>query len=229
MPCLDAPRQRSVARLLQRCSTSTRCRRRARQFRHASRHQLAGYRDGDGYTSFVSLDSEAIQRTLPCTCHERVDRRSLPGERSGDPTTWRYPAIEQFARDSAVLPSSTSKSTCFRAVTIMFCCRTPGSPVRFRHGHNARSAPLRLRRRFPIRLWATSCCLRRLTRIEDDNYWDPLHYRALVADRLARDTAAAVRGEASDDYRVLAPRMARRVAKRPGGASRCGHSLGQGA
>ncbi len=37
----------------------------------------------------------------------------------------------------------------------------------------------------------------------DDNYWDALHYRVAVADRLARDLAAADRGDASDDYRLL--------------------------
>ena len=37
----------------------------------------------------------------------------------------------------------------------------------------------------------------------DDNYWDALHYRIAIADRIARDLAAADRGEASADYRVL--------------------------
>ncbi len=39
----------------------------------------------------------------------------------------------------------------------------------------------------------------------DDNYWDALHYRIAIADRIARDLAAADRGEASADYRVLSP------------------------
>ena len=37
----------------------------------------------------------------------------------------------------------------------------------------------------------------------DTNYWDVQHYRAEVADWLARDLAAADRGDKSDDYRVL--------------------------
>ena len=32
----------------------------------------------------------------------------------------------------------------------------------------------------------------------DDNYWDALHYRVAIADRLARDLAVAGRGEELD-------------------------------
>jgi len=37
----------------------------------------------------------------------------------------------------------------------------------------------------------------------DDNYWDSLHYRIGVADRIVRDLAEANRGAASPDYLVL--------------------------
>jgi hypothetical protein len=37
----------------------------------------------------------------------------------------------------------------------------------------------------------------------DDNYWDGMHYRVSVADRLAQDLTAAIRGEPSEDYRLL--------------------------
>ena len=36
---------------------------------------------------------------------------------------------------------------------------------------------------------------------DDDNYWDALHYRVGIADRIVHDLAAADRGEASADYR----------------------------
>ena len=42
----------------------------------------------------------------------------------------------------------------------------------------------------------------------DDNYWDALHYRVAIADRLARDLAEsrnAERKSDSDDYRLLFP------------------------
>ncbi len=40
----------------------------------------------------------------------------------------------------------------------------------------------------------------------DDNYWDALHYRIAIGDRLASDLAAAARRQASPagDYRLLA-------------------------
>jgi hypothetical protein len=37
----------------------------------------------------------------------------------------------------------------------------------------------------------------------DDNYWDGQHYRLAIADRIARDLAAADRGETSPDFQVL--------------------------
>jgi hypothetical protein len=37
---------------------------------------------------------------------------------------------------------------------------------------------------------------------EDDNYWDGMHYRAFIADRLAHDLVAAVHGEESADYTI---------------------------
>jgi hypothetical protein len=38
---------------------------------------------------------------------------------------------------------------------------------------------------------------------DDDNYWDPRHYRVGIADRIARDLTAAAHGQASDDDRIL--------------------------
>ena len=37
----------------------------------------------------------------------------------------------------------------------------------------------------------------------DENYWDGMHYRLAVADRVARDLATANRGAASQDYVLL--------------------------
>jgi hypothetical protein len=39
--------------------------------------------------------------------------------------------------------------------------------------------------------------------LADDNYWDALHYRVAIADRIAHDLATAEHGEASADYRLL--------------------------
>jgi hypothetical protein len=39
---------------------------------------------------------------------------------------------------------------------------------------------------------------------DDNNYWDAKHYRVAIAERLAHDLAAAARGAASEDFRVLA-------------------------
>ncbi len=40
--------------------------------------------------------------------------------------------------------------------------------------------------------------------MQDDNYWDALHYRVGVADRLSRDLALAAQGDSNADFVVLA-------------------------
>lgn len=41
--------------------------------------------------------------------------------------------------------------------------------------------------------------------IEDDHYWDGLHYTTAIADRLALGLARAARGDVSADYVILTP------------------------
>jgi hypothetical protein len=155
----------------------------------------------DGYTSFVPPDSEYDPARVAVHLRESGPE-VLPGERIGDPTTWRYPAIEQLHTDLAMLPASTSKVLFFVPYNHVLLS-PPGSPVgsawtqcKERVAALAAQVPNAVVVDFMLPSPVTD---------RDDNYWDPLHYRVAVADRLARDLAAAVRGEASDDYRVLAP------------------------
>ena len=153
----------------------------------------------DGYTSFVPPDSAYDPERV--AEHLRQAGPAIPpGERSGDPATWRFPALELLRTDLDALRPATRKLLYF----------VPYNHVLLPQPDSAGAA-----------VWTE--CKRRVAALaeqvpntvvvdfmrhspitdHDDNYWDPLHYRVGIADRIARDLAAAVRGETSDDYRIL--------------------------
>jgi len=153
----------------------------------------------DGYTSFVPPDSE--YDPARAMTHLRDARPSIPpGDRSGNPASWRFPALERLRDDLAELPAASHKLLFFVPYNHRLLA-PPGSPealvwteCKRRVVALARATPnsavVDFMRPSPITL-------------ADDNYWDGLHYRVSVADQLARDLAAADRGETSPDYLVL--------------------------
>ena len=153
----------------------------------------------DGYTSFVPPDSR--YDPARAAMHLREAGPSIPpGERKGAPAEWRYPAMEQLGTDLAMLAEATRKILFFVPYNHALLSRpgTPGALVwdecKRRVVAVAEQAPNTIVVDFMLPSPITET---------DDNYWDGLHYRIAVADRLARDLAAADRGEASDDYRLL--------------------------
>jgi hypothetical protein len=153
----------------------------------------------DGYTRFVPPDSEydparAMQ-------HLRDAGADIPaGERSGDPTHWRFPTLELLQGDLAPEPEATRKILFF----VPYNHRLLSSP-----GSQGAAVWDECKRR----VVAMAQAIPHMTVLDfmipspitgaDDNYWDGLHYRVSVADRLARDMAAADRGQVSDDYHIL--------------------------
>jgi hypothetical protein len=125
-----------------------------------------------------------------------------PGERSGAATTWRYPAIDQLGSDLSLLQDGTRKLLFFVPYNHVLMS-PPGSPGALVWNECKRRVA-RLAARTPNTL-AVDFMLPSPITDADDNYWDALHYRVAVADRLARDLAAADRGATSADYRVLSP------------------------
>jgi hypothetical protein len=155
----------------------------------------------DGYTSFVPPDSEYDPARV--AMHLRAAEPEIPpGERIGAATTWRYPAIDQLGSDLSLLPDSTRKILFFVPYNHVLMS-APGSPGALAWNECKRRVA-RLAARVPNTL-AVDFMLPSPITAADDNYWDALHYRVAIADRLARDLAAADRGEASADYRVLSP------------------------
>ena len=154
----------------------------------------------DGYTRFVPPD--AAYDPARALLHLRAAGPEVPpGARSGEPAGWRYPALAVLHRELQRLPAGTRKILFFVPYNHRLL-PAPGSPdaavwaeCKRRVADLARTTPDSLAVDFMRPSPITEA---------DDNYWDGLHFRVLVADRLARDVAAAERGETSADYRVLA-------------------------
>jgi hypothetical protein len=155
----------------------------------------------DGYTSFVPPDSQYDPARVAMHLHA-VGPEIPPGERSGAPTTWRYPAIDQLGSDLKLLADSTRKLLFFVPYNhvLLSPSGSPGALV----WNECKRRVARLAARTPNAL-AVDFMLPSPITAADDNYWDGLHYRVAIADRLAHDLAAADHGEASADYRVLSP------------------------
>ena len=156
----------------------------------------------DGFTSFVPPDD-----TYDRVRAQQYLTASIPavpvGTRTGAASTWEYPTMPDLRTMLTTLPAATRKILFFVPYN-RYALTPPGSEgqavwdeCRRRVVTEAERAPntqvFDFMRPSPITL-------------DDDHYWDYAHYRIGVADRLARDFAAAERGEKSEDYGVLWPR-----------------------
>ena len=151
----------------------------------------------DGYTSFVPPDSEYDPARV--AMHLREEPEEFPlGPHNGPAESWRYPALEDLRADLAMVPRSTRKVLFFVPYNHVMQS-PPGSP-----GAAAWNECKRRAAAMPDTLVVDFMIPSPITD-DDNNYWDGMHYRAGIADRLARDLAAAVRGEGSADYRIIPP------------------------
>jgi len=155
----------------------------------------------DGYTSFVPPDSEYDAARVAEHLRQETGASSPAGPRVGPPAAWRFAALEMLAGDLAKLPASTRRVLFFVPYNHVRLW-SPDSPI-------AAVWDECKRRVVAMAQWQPNTLVVDFMRPSpitenDDNYWDSLHYRVAIADRLARDLAAASRGVASDDYRVLA-------------------------
>lgn len=153
----------------------------------------------NGYTSFVPPDSEYDPARV--ALHLRgLGPQMPPGPHDGPPETWRYPALEVMAEELRAFPAATRKVLFFVPLNHVLLpppeteAYTVWSECKRRVGTIARALPN-----------ALAIDFMRLSSItdRDDNYWDALHYRVAVADRLARDLADAVRREENADFVLL--------------------------
>lgn len=153
----------------------------------------------DGYTSFVPPDSE--YDPARAAAHLRQAGPEVPpGPHSGPPATWRYPALETLASELARWPATTRKIVFF--VPYNHVLFPPSDSAGAEVWNECKRRVVAIAADIPETLVVDFMRPSPITDT-DTNYWDPLHYRAEVADRLAHDLAAAMRGEATADGRLL--------------------------
>ena len=152
----------------------------------------------DGYTSFVPPDS--AYDPARAAMHLRNDPKFVLSGGSGDPATWHFRALERLDADLSTLSDSTRKILYFVPYnqSMMPPPGSPGAAV----WRECKQRAAALAQRLPN---ARAVDFMRPSPItsNDDNYWDGMHYRVAIADRIARDLAAADRGETSPDYVLL--------------------------
>lgn len=155
----------------------------------------------DGYTSFVPPDSQYDPAVFIKHLHLPGLPTIPPGEHIGDPSTWRFPALEQLQADLTQLPKATRRILFFVPYNHVLLA-SPGSPADMAWNECKRRAA-RLAVELPNTIVLDFMQPSPITEM-DNNYWDPLHYRIGIADRIARELAAAEHSTASPDYKVLA-------------------------
>jgi hypothetical protein len=152
----------------------------------------------DGYTSFVPPDSRYDPARV--AMHLRDDPPVIPTPGRGDPATWRYLAIDRLLADLSVFPDGTRKILFFVPYDqkVMPPPDSPGALAWRECKQRVAAVAARVPNTIAVDFMRQSP----ITGV-DDNYWDGMHYRIGIADRIARDLAAADRGEASPDYVLL--------------------------
>ncbi len=155
----------------------------------------------DGYTSFVPPDSAYDPARVAMHLHEATPE--VPsGERKGEPQSWRYAPLEQLRTDLDQLADVTRKVLFFVPYNHVLL-PPPGSPgAQVWNECKRRAALIDVPNTLVVDFMRPSPIT-----LADDNYWDALHYRVDVADRIAQGLARAAAGQPSADYTVLnAPR-----------------------
>jgi hypothetical protein len=153
----------------------------------------------DGYTSFVPPD-DTYDAGRAMTHLRAAGPEVPPGARSGPPESWRYPTLEMLHADLAALPADTRKILFFVPYNHRLF-PPPGSETAA-VWDQCRAHLVAIGRAVPHTSIIDFMRPSPITET-DTNYWDPLHYRITVADKLAHDLADAEAGEPSPDYRVL--------------------------
>jgi hypothetical protein len=156
----------------------------------------------DGYTRFVPPDDQYDPARVAVHLREATPR--VPGgDRPGAPGGWQFPAVDALGDDLSALSAATRKLLFFVPYNDRLLS-PPGSDGAAVWDECKRRVAS-LSQRIPNVIVVDFMRPTPITST-DSNYWDPLHYRVGVADRVAHDLMAAVRGEASPDYRLMSGR-----------------------
>jgi hypothetical protein len=116
-----------------------------------------------------------------------------------DPRDWRIPALDYLPQLLDALPGATRKVLFFAPYNHVI---QPEAGAGRALWEECKSRAARIAGSARNAVVADFMIPSPITR-DDNNYWDELHYRVGIADRIARDLAAASRGEAGEDYVLL--------------------------
>jgi hypothetical protein len=156
--------------------------------------------NSDGYTDFLPPDSDYDPARV--ARHMQLSGIFIPpGARDGAPAEWRFPAIERLNKAIAPFSDSTRKILYFVPYSreIMPAPDSAGDVV----WQECKRRVVALAEHTPNTLVLDFMASTPITDAAN-NYWDGLHYRHEVADRVVRDLAAADQGASSPDYVRLA-------------------------
>jgi hypothetical protein len=173
--------------------------------------------DADGYTDFLPPDSQYDPGRV--AMHMRLSGIFIPpGTRDGAPAAWRYPAVERLGRSVAAFADTTRKILYFVPYSRQIM-PAPGSTGEAAWRECKRRV-VALAERTPNSLVLDFMLPTPITEAAD-NYWDGLHYRHGIADRVAHDLGAAEQGLTSPDYvRLVDSRLSASLAKTGTAATR---------
>ncbi|HSU07337.1 MAG TPA: hypothetical protein VLI93_17370 [Acetobacteraceae bacterium] len=153
----------------------------------------------DGFTRFVPPDSDYDPARAAAHLRE-AGPLIPPGLRSGPASTWRYPALETLQAEFRKFPAATRKVAFF-------------VPYNHRLFPPPGTAGAQVWDECKRRVAAMATDIPNMVAVDfmrpspitdsDDNYWDSLHYRMSIADRLATELAATVDGVQTSDGRLL--------------------------
>ena len=156
----------------------------------------------DGYTSFVPDDR--LYDRAKVAAHLRQAAAAMPkGQSSIPPADVPYPALDLLRDDLARIPAGTEKILFFAPFNHV---QQPGPGSLLNEWNECKRRVAAIAAATPNTTLVDFMIPSPITD-DDDNYWDALHYRVAIADRLVRDLAAATRGRAAPegDDRLLSP------------------------
>ena len=150
----------------------------------------------DGYTSFLPDDSRYDPARVATIFAQWGDATGNP------PLPVALPALPGLAAALTALPPGTRKILAFMPSEIRQ--HGPAGSDLDTMLAACKAAITGIARRIPGSLVVDFQFPSPIT-LQQDNYWDPLHYRIGIADRIMRDLAAAAAGQAGPDDRILWP------------------------
>jgi hypothetical protein len=154
----------------------------------------------DGYTQFVP-DERFYDPARVAEHMKDVGPMAPPGDYPPDTTKWGLPGTALLGDDLRAIPADTQKLLVFMPYNHRLIALVPETPERKlldeckrRVAALAAATPGAIAIDFMIASPIT---------MDDNNYWDPHHYRVGISARIVSDIFGALHGEASSEYRVL--------------------------